>query len=251
MNNECRFSPVLAVQSGGKKCGVPRLCDGSEYLTQDLKAASALAPVVIAALLLMLGVAVAPAQTAPLTNSVTGPSQTTYFINGQANPTLTLQRGITYRFQVNASIHPFFIQTNRTAFGAGRYNVGVTNNGVAVGTLIFAVPQSAPNLLHYQCGSHESMGGDLIIVDAPAPPPPPDVAITAISVTDTTVTVQSTGAVGWSPVPQFSSNLVLNIWSDVAVFENVFADGTNTTTFDRLDPICGPNVYLRVRNTEN
>jgi hypothetical protein len=36
------------------------------------------------------------------------------------------------------------------------------------------------------------------------------------------------------------------VWASVPGFTNTFANGTNVTTFDRLDPICGPNVFLRV-----
>ena len=47
-------------------------------------------------------------------------------------------------------------------------------------------------------------------------------------------------------VPQFSSNLLYGSWAAVLNYTNTFADATNVTTFDRLDPICGPNVFLRI-----
>ena len=50
----------------------------------------------------------------------------------------------------------------------------------------------------------------------------------------------------WLLVPQFSSNLVSGAWATVPGYTNTFANGTNTTIFPRLDPICGPDVFLRV-----
>ena len=50
----------------------------------------------------------------------------------------------------------------------------------------------------------------------------------------------------YSLVPQFDSNVVDGNWQDVPSFTNTFADGTNTTVFDRLDSICGSNVFLRI-----
>jgi hypothetical protein len=55
----------------------------------------------------------------------------------------------------------------------------------------------------------------------------------------------------WTLIPEFSSNLVGGTWGPVPSYTNTFANGTNTTTFNRLDPICGPNVYLRVRQQQN
>jgi hypothetical protein len=201
--------------------------------------------------LFFLGVAILRVTTAcaqaPLTNHVTGANGLSdYIIDGQNDPTLTLQRGVTYRFQVSVIGHPFDIKTNRTVFASDRYNSGVTGQGAQNSTLTFAVPLDAPSLLHYQCESHAGMGGDLTIVDPPATPP--TVQVVDIVVTDTSVVLRSTGATNWNATPEYSSNL--NAWADVPIFTNVLANNTNTTTFDRLDAICGSNVFLRVRNTK-
>jgi MYXO-CTERM domain-containing protein len=93
-----------------------------------------------------------------------------YTINGVDNATLTLTRGQTYTFTLNAFGHPFWITTARGAAGASSsntYSTGVTNNGSESGTLTFVVPASAPATLFYQCGFHDNMGGQLNIV-APA-----------------------------------------------------------------------------------
>ena len=93
------------------------------------------------------------------------------------------------------------------------------------------------------------MGGILNIVGVPASPP--SVRIVHISVSDTMVTLKSTGAPNWSVIPEYRSNLTAGAWTALPNYTNTFADGTNTTTFDGLDPICGPNVLLRVRNQQN
>lgn len=187
-------------------------------------------------------------QSSPQTNSVAGANFTFFTINGQPNPTLTLEREVTYVFEVNGSIHPFYIKTNRNVSSSDQFTTGVTNNGATIGTVIFHVPASAPNLLFYQCGNHASMGGNLNIID---PPVPPIVKIVFLSLSQSTVVLQSTGTAEWSPVPEYSSNLNSSVWSQVPDYANTFLNGTNTTTFDRLDAVCGQNVFLRIRSTKN
>lgn len=194
-----------------------------------------------------LSLLTARGQTAPLTNSVSGVVGTSdYIINTQPDPPLTLQRGVTYVFQVRvSSLHPFDIKTNSTTGAGDRYNNGVTGQGATSTDLTFAVPANAPGQLFYHCETHPAMGGTLTIVD---PPAPPSGKIVFISVAETGVTLKSIGATNWTAVPEFSSNLTLNAWAAVPNYTNAFANNTNTTTFDRLDAICGPNVFLRVRN---
>lgn len=89
--------------------------------------------------------------------TVTANGTSAYVINGVNNPTLTLQRGTTYTFAVNAIGHPFDIKTNNSTGTANRYNNGVTGQGVTSGTLTFAVPLDAPTPLHYNCELHAAM----------------------------------------------------------------------------------------------
>ena len=88
----------------------------------------------------------------------------------ERNPILTLYRGNTYKFIVNASGHPFWIMTEPykdkvAADGSTStiYNTGVTNNGTQVGTVTFTVPTGAPDTLYYQCGNHDAQYGILQI----------------------------------------------------------------------------------------
>jgi hypothetical protein len=193
------------------------------------------------------------AQTAPLTNSVVNSGQTAYLFNGSGtpNPTLTLQRGVTYRFNVNAAGHPFDIKTNSSLGTADRFNPGVTGQSVQIGPLTFAVPMNAPTQLVYHCELHFGMVGFLNIPPGAAPPGPPIVRIVSLVLTPSGITLKSTGTNQWSAIPEFSSNLLNKTWTTVPVFTNMFANGTNTTTFNRLDPICGSNVFLRIRNQSN
>lgn len=82
-----------------------------------------------------------------------------------ANPDLTLKRGETYTFAVNASGHPFFIKSVQGNTNTNAFNEGVTNNGTQNGTVTFVVPLNAPDTLFYNCQFHSMMTGTLNIVD--------------------------------------------------------------------------------------
>ena len=92
-------------------------------------------------------------------------------LEGESNPDIQLYRGNTYKFNVNASGHPFYIMTepystmlSSDGSSSTLYTSGVTNNGADVGTVTFTVPTDAPNKLYYQCGNHDAMYG-LLKVD--------------------------------------------------------------------------------------
>ncbi len=86
-------------------------------------------------------------------------------INGNNNPTLTLQRGLTYTFAVGVSGHPFDIKTNSSTTSANRYTNGVVGQGAQSSTLTFKVPTNAPNTLTYNCEIHAGMTGTINIID--------------------------------------------------------------------------------------
>ena len=88
-----------------------------------------------------------------------------YIIDGASNPALTLVRGRKYFFTVNASGHPFWIQTTGSGYVSGdAYSTGVTNNGTQVGGVEFTVDATAPNTLYYQCQFHAGMVGTINII---------------------------------------------------------------------------------------
>lgn len=102
--------------------------------------------------------------------NVTNNGDTQYIFNGsglvnEANPAITLTRGRTYTFTVNAPGHPFWIKTVQSIGNANAYDGGVTNNGDDIGTVTFTVPASAPNILYYNCGVHSAMTNAFTIVN--------------------------------------------------------------------------------------
>jgi hypothetical protein len=104
------------------------------------------------------------------TFNVTNSGSSAYSIDLEPNPTLTLQRGGTYTFNVSADdggggTHPFWIKTSQVTGTGSSYDTGVTNNGTANGTITFTVPNSAPATLYYICQFHGSMTGTINIVN--------------------------------------------------------------------------------------
>lgn len=96
---------------------------------------------------------------------VTNSGMTAYVMDGVSNPPLTLCRGSTYTFAVNATGHPFYIKTVQGAGTGNAYSDGVTGNGATNGDVVFAVPASAPDTLYYNCSLHAAMTGTIHIVD--------------------------------------------------------------------------------------
>jgi len=103
----------------------------------------------------------------PVSFAVTNSGSGAYLIDGVSNGAITLMRGGTYTFNVNASGHPFYIQTTGNGYVSGNvYSSGVTGAGAQVGTVTFVVPSNAPSTLYYQCQYHSAMYGQINIIDA-------------------------------------------------------------------------------------
>lgn len=130
-------------------------------------------------LFVLLALFLAPAVQAQTTYAVTVATSTgdnprsdpwpvVFYIDGEESAELTLVRGETYDFEIGAGaqIHPFYISTDDEGGGAGVWNEGVTGNFATTGnTLTFTVPETAPDLLYYECGAHVRMGWRLNIVN--------------------------------------------------------------------------------------
>jgi hypothetical protein len=98
-----------------------------------------------------------------VTNSGSG----SYLVNGTSNSLISFEKGKKYRIHVNATGHPFWIQTVSGAYSLGNvYSTGVTNNGAEVGHIIVELPQAAPDNLYYACQYHSSMAGSISVQSA-------------------------------------------------------------------------------------
>jgi len=93
------------------------------------------------------------------TFNVTNDGSGNYVINGESNPTLNVNEGQTYTFNISAIGHPFWIKTVNSIGTGNAYNDGVTSNGIDNGTITFVVPYDAPSTLYYNCEFHSSMAG--------------------------------------------------------------------------------------------
>jgi hypothetical protein len=206
--------------------------------------------------LLAVFVAAAAIGRAQTNFTITTPgSQFAFVVNGTndnpSSPTLNLPAGATYMFVMNtAGFHPVgFLNTNSTipVPASAYYSGDAVKSSTSSGTNFVTIPATGyPTNLWYECTVHGFSG--LINVTPPlTQPAPPSNNIVSITLTSTNVTITSTGTTTtYTLIPQYNSNLVSGVWLDVPGFTNTFAAGTNTTVFDRLEPICGPDVFLRI-----
>ena len=163
-------------------------------------------------------------------------------------PPLTLYAGLTYTFTMMAdSIHPMVVGTNASSGSPPPSAFEYSNaapQAIATGVITLMLPRTNfPATLYYQCNIHGFYG---VITVKPPPIPPPPNKILSISVTTNIVLISTGTNTSFVLAPQFNCNLITGAWAPVPNFTNTFANGTNITTFNRLDPICGPNVFLRI-----
>ena len=93
-------------------------------------------------------------------------------ITSVLNGPITVFRKRTYTFIINASGHPFQIQSQDPAIDYGGdsiYQEGITLVGqAAVGTITWTVASNTPSTLYYMCLSHpSSMNGIIYVIDEP------------------------------------------------------------------------------------
>jgi hypothetical protein len=98
-----------------------------------------------------------------ITNSGSG----SYLVNGVSNDLISFEKGKKYRIHVNATGHPFWIQSVSGAYAIGSvYSSGITNNGTQSGHITVELPQSAPDNLYYACEYHGTMNGGISVQSA-------------------------------------------------------------------------------------
>jgi hypothetical protein len=159
----------------------------------------------------------------------------------------SLNAGATYIFTMNtASFHPVEICTAPNT--SATYS-GASVQAVSSGTVTLTIPATGyPPTLYYICAIHQFYG----TITVNPPQPPPSAKILKATVTTNIVLTFSGGTNTIQLIPQFSSNLVHGAWLAVPSYTNTFSgNGTNTTSFGRLDAICGPDVFLRISQAPN
>jgi hypothetical protein len=188
------------------------------------------------------------------TNTITTPDGNYVFsvdgsdIDTDPNPTIELVAGVTNILIIDtASFHPVVITSTPDT---GDWYDGADAQVVNAQPINLTTPASGfPTTLYYMCYFHGFYGE--IHLTAPGGGTPPPNTILQVYV-GTNIVMTSTGtSTTWAIVPEFSSNLVCGAWSAVPSYTNSFANGTNTTVFPRLDPVCGPNVFLRIKQQQN
>ena len=187
-------------------------------------------------------------------------SQFSYVVNGQSSPSaalgsghdsldFSLNAGAKYIFEMNSALnfHPVNVCTNPVI--AATYS-GLSQQSTSGGTIVTLTipPTNYPTTLYYICAVHGFYGQ--ITINPPQPPPVANILNTAVS---TNIVLTFSGGTNTIQlIPQFSSNLVSGAWLPVPGYTNTFSGGvTNTTSFNRLDAICGPNVFLRISQAPN
>jgi len=185
------------------------------------------------------------------TNTITTPGGVfAYSVDGSPanNPTIELVAGVTNILDIQTDgFHPVVVTSTPSTVDwfSGADPQNVNSEPIILNTSTSGFPTN----LYYMCYFHGFYGE--IHISAPSSPTPPPNTILEIRV-GTNVVMTSTGtSTTWLVVPEFTSNLVNAAWSPVPSYTNSFANGTNTTIFGRLDPICGPNVFLRIRQQQN
>ena len=88
---------------------------------------------------------------------VTGPG----FAANSADPTIYVMRGHKYKFTNNAGSHPLQIQYEFENPSGTAYTDGITNSN---NIITWEVRNDTPDLLHYQCTSHQYMSGRIVVL---------------------------------------------------------------------------------------
>ena len=172
----------------------------------------------------------------------TGPG----LIGTENDPTIYVQRGMTYQFVNNMGAHPFRIQSTVNGSTGTQYNDGITNNDVSNGTLTWNVQFDAPETLYYQCTVHPNMGGRIIVGEAR----PPLQSRTVVTGTTGSLTNNSIGNI---QITGFKSYSLLRVGLSTAAWFRLYTDSTSRTNDSGRsigeDPAAGSGVIAEVVTT--
>jgi hypothetical protein len=150
-------APIASPTFTGTVAGIDKTMVGLANVDNTTDALKPVSTATQTALDLKLNIS-EPAIDVYITNSGSGG----YLVNGVLNGTINFKKGKKYRIIVNASGHPFWIQTVNSAYSVGNiYSTGITNAGTDNGSILVELPQSAPDNLYYVCQYHSSMRGSI------------------------------------------------------------------------------------------
>ncbi len=107
--------------------------------------------------------------------TITNNGFSAYIINNTitsvSNGPITVFRNRRYTLNINASGHPFQIQTvlgDPPGYSPGNvYSTGITGLGTASGTITWTVASNTPSTLYYICQYHGGMNGIIYVIDEP------------------------------------------------------------------------------------
>ncbi len=87
----------------------------------------------------------------------------------ETNPALTVYRGTTFTFAVDAVGHALHLQETSGGYTpATTYTAGVTNAGSEAAVIVWEIAADAPDQLYYQSESDPLSWGQIIVADLPA-----------------------------------------------------------------------------------
>lgn len=90
-----------------------------------------------------------------------------FYLNDVETPTLKLRRNVYYEFQNDSEYPLYFTKSSKGGVGApGSLAKHVPKDfiGMSKGTIFFMVTPDIPDQFYYQCGTHESMGGKVLVI---------------------------------------------------------------------------------------
>ena len=82
------------------------------------------------------------------------------------NESVTIMKGDTIDFVVNASGHPFWVKTNQSTGTSNAVTTGITNNGTQTGTIAWDTTSVTAGTYYYNCENHASMSGSITVESA-------------------------------------------------------------------------------------
>ena len=82
------------------------------------------------------------------------------YLGTYSNPTITLYRGQTYQFEISSTGNPFSI---RTSINGPYYSNGLSTSVIENGTILFEIPNDAPDILYYQSDINPQLNGQFNI----------------------------------------------------------------------------------------